>query len=131
MASAHKQVQQLARQLFKLSFLNGELSADRVAGVLEYVEKHRPAHVVAVLKAFQRLIAAEVARRQAVIEHAGPVSDALVASIATAMTQRYGRRITSVPRRDDRLIAGLRVRVGDDVYESSVAGQLATLAAAV
>jgi F0F1-type ATP synthase delta subunit len=25
----------------------------------------------------------------------------------------------------------LRVRVGDDVYESSVAGQLATLAAAV
>ena len=131
MASGNKQTQQLARQLFKLSFVNGELSAERVAGVLEYVEKHRPAHLVAVLKAFQRLVAAEVARRQAVIEHAGPISDALLASIETAMTQRYGRRVTSVPRRDDRLLAGLRVRVGDDVYESSVAGQLATLAAAV
>ena len=131
MASAKKQIQQLARQLFKLSLVNGELSAERVAGVLEYVEKHRPAHLVAVLKAYQRLVGAEVARRQAVIEHAGPVSDALLASIETAMTQRYGRRITGVPRRDDRLLAGLRVRVGDDVYESSVAGQLATLAAAV
>ena len=131
MASAKKQIQQLARQLFKLSFVNGELSAERVGGVLEYVEKHRSAHLVAVLKAFQRLVAAEGARRQAGIEHAGPVSDALLASIETAMTQRYGRRVTSVPRRNDRLLAGLRVRVGDDVYESSVAGQLATLAAAV
>jgi F-type H+-transporting ATPase subunit delta len=47
------------------------------------------------------------------------------------MTKKYARQITSVARRDDALLAGLRVRVGDDVYESSVAGQLATLAAAV
>jgi F-type H+-transporting ATPase subunit delta len=47
------------------------------------------------------------------------------------MTEKYGRPIAGVARRNDALLAGLRVRVGDDVYESSVAGQLATLAAAV
>jgi len=47
------------------------------------------------------------------------------------MTRRYGRSITGVARRNDALIAGVRVRVGDDVYESSVAGQLAALASAV
>src|SRR5882672_3931007 len=131
MASAAKQVQSLARQFFKLSIVDGKLSADRVAGVLEYIEKHRPAHTVAVLKAYQRLIAAEVARGQAVVEHAGSVNEATLASIATAMTKKYSRPVTAVARKNDALLAGLRIRVGDDTYESSVAGQLAALAAAV
>ena len=131
MASGKKQVQQLARQLFSLSLVNGELSAERVAGALQYVEKHRPANSLAVLRAYQRLVAAEVARGQAVVEHAGSVQDSVLANIAAAMTKKYGRKVASVARRNDALLAGLRVRVGDDVYESSVAGQLAQLATAV
>lgn len=131
MASGKKQVQQLARQLFNLSIVNGELSAERVAGVLQYIESHRPANTVAVLKAYQRLVAVEVARGQAVVEHAGPVSDSVLANIAGTMSKKYGRKVASIARRNDALLAGLRVRVGDDVYESSVAGQLAALASAV
>ena len=131
MASSSKQIQQLARQFFKLSIVNGEVSGERVAGILQYIEKHRPANSVAVLKAYQRLISSEIARTEARIEHAGPADSSLLAQIATAMTNKYSRRITSVARRNDALLAGLRVRVGDDVYESSVAGQLATLASAV
>ena len=131
MASAKKQVQLLARQLFKLSFDQSALSSERVGGVLAYVEKTRPAHTNAVLKAYQRLVAVEVARGQAVVEHAGTVSDATLATIAAAMTKKYSRPVLSVAKRNDALLAGLRVRVGDDVYESSVAGQLAALAAAL
>jgi F-type H+-transporting ATPase subunit delta len=131
MASGNKQVQLLARQLFKLSLVDGVITAEQVAGVLAYVEKHRPAHPLAVLKVYQRLVAAEIARGQAIVEHAGAINDALLAGIAAAMTQRYGRRIVPVARRKDTLLAGLRVRVGDDVYESSVAHQLAQLAGAV
>ena len=131
MASGSKKIQQLARQFFKLSIVDGGLSTDRVAGVLQYVEKHRPANSLAVLKAYQRLIAAEIARGQAVVEHAGSLNDTVLSSVATAMTRRYQRPIASVARRNDTLLAGLRVRVGDDVYESSVAGQLAALATAV
>ena len=131
MASGKKQIHQLARQLFALSFVDGELSAERVAGVLEYVEQHRPPHTLAVLKAYQRLVAAEVARGRALVEHAGAIHERLLTDIATAMTARYRRRVSSLARRNDSLLAGLRVRVGDDVYESSVAGQLAQLADAV
>ncbi|MBS0632085.1 MAG: F0F1 ATP synthase subunit delta [Verrucomicrobia bacterium] len=131
MASGKKQVQLLARQFFKLSVVNGSLSAERVAGVLEYVEKHRPANTLAVLKAYQRLVAAEFARGQAVVEHAGAVSEAVLASIAAAMTKKYSRPVSVVAKPNAALLAGLRVRVGDDTYESSVAGQLATLAASV
>jgi F-type H+-transporting ATPase subunit delta len=131
MATGSKQINQLARQFFKLSVADGNLSPDRVAGVLQYIEKHRPAHAVAVLKAYQRLIAAEVARGEAVVEHAGPLGATVLPAIAAALTKKYGRRVTSSAKRNDALLAGLRVRVGDDVYESSVAGQLATLAASV
>jgi F-type H+-transporting ATPase subunit delta len=131
MASGKKQVQQLARQFFKLSVVNGTLSADRVAGVLEYIEKHRPANAIAVLKAYQRLVAAEFARGQAVVEHAGAVTGAALDAIAAAMTKKYDRPISAVARKNDSLLAGLRVRVGDDTYESSVASQLSTLAGTV
>ena len=131
MASARKQVQQLARQLLRLSMVDGEVSAEHVAGVPAYVEKNRPAQPVAVLRAYQRLVAAEVARGRAVVDHAGPLGAGVLDSISAAMTRRYGRRITGSARRNDALIAGVRVRVGDDVYESSVAGQLEQLARAV
>ncbi len=122
-----KQIQQFARQLFQLSLDNGRLSAERVAGVLQYVEKNPPAKPVAVLKAYQRLIAAEFAKGQAVVEHAGPVAANLLSSIEGAMSQRYKRPVVAVAKPAPALLAGLRVRVGDDVYESSVANQLATL----
>jgi F-type H+-transporting ATPase subunit delta len=131
MASGKKQTQQLARQFFTLSLVEGVLSPDRVEGVLAYIEKHRPPQTVAVLRAYRRLVAAEVARGQAVIEHAGAASESVQSAIVAAMARRYGRPIAGVTRRNDALIAGLRVRVGDDVYESSVAGQLASLSSAV
>ncbi len=131
MASGKKQIQLLARQFFKLSIVDGALASDRVTGILEYIEKHRPANALAVLKAYQRLIAAEFARSQAVVEHAGSVSDATIAAITTAMTKKYSRKITATTKPNPALLAGVRVRVGDDTYESSVAGQLAALAAAV
>lgn len=131
MASGKKQVQQLAHQYFKLSLVNGILSPEHVGGVLAYIEKHRPPQMLAVLKAYQRLIATEVARGEAIVEHAGPITPAALANIAAAMTKRYGRPITSHAKPNNALLAGMRIRVGDDVYESSVAGQLATLASAV
>lgn len=129
--AANKQAQQLARQLFKLSLVDGLVSAERVAGVLGYVEKIKPAHPLAVLKVYHRLVATELARSQAVVEHAGAVSDSVLQSIAAAMTKKYGRAVTVSARANPKLLAGLRVRVGDDVYESSVAGQLSQLAAQV
>ena len=131
MASGKKQIQLLARQFFKLSLADGILSAERIGGVLEYIAKHRPANTVAVLKAYQRLVTAEFARGQAVVEHAGAVNDSLLAAVAAAMTKKYGRQVTAVAQPNPALLAGLRVRVGDDTYESSIASQLASLAAAV
>jgi len=130
MAKPAKQAQQFARQLFKLSVVNGVVTAERVAGVMEYIEKHKPANPVMVLKAYYRLIATELAKSEAIVEHAGTITAATLAAIAAAMTKKYGRAVTATAKPNPALLAGLRVHVSDDVYESSVSGQLLTLAIA-
>ncbi len=129
--SAKKNVQQLSRQLYKLSFVEGRLTSERVAGVLEYIEKTKPADSLALLKAYHHLIEAEVARNQALVEHAGPVSAETLQSIASSLSKTYQRAITATARPNPDLLAGLRVRVGDDVYESSVSSQLSQLGSSV
>jgi F-type H+-transporting ATPase subunit delta len=129
--AASKQTKLLAKQLFKLSVVNGEVSAERVAGVLGWVEKHAPRQSLALLKAYHHYIAAEIARSRAVVEHAGNVNAAALAAIEAAMTRKYSRKVTAVAKPNAALLAGMRVRVGSDVYESSVAGQLAALSASV
>src|ERR1700691_3815429 len=98
MASHAKVAQQLARRLFKMSVGDGAVSAERVGGVIAWVEKNGPANPVMVLKAYQRLVAAEVAKGVALVEHAGAINDAMLASIAAAMTRKYGRTVTAAAR---------------------------------
>lgn len=125
--AADKQTKLLAKQLFKLSVVNGVVSPEQVTGVLGWVEKHSPRHPVALLRAYHHRIAIELAKSRAEVEHAGPVSDGTLKMIEGAMTHRYKRVITASAKPNAALLAGLRVRVGSDIFESSVAAQLATL----
>ena len=131
MASSAKTAQQFARQLFKMSVAQGAVSPELVGGVLAYIDKHEPANPILVLKAYRRLIATELGKSQALVEHAGAMPDAVLQSIAAALTKKYGRSVTATAQAAPALLAGVRVRVGDDVYESSISGQLAALGAAV
>lgn len=124
---ADKKTKALAKQLFKLSLVNGAVSPEQVTGVLGYIEQSAPRHALTLLKLYHRAISIEVARSQAVVEHAGPVTDATLKSIEAAMTRKYSRPVTASAKPNPQLLAGLRVRVGSDVYESTVAGQLANL----
>lgn len=128
--SGRKKIHALARQLFHLSFEQDRLTPERVAGVLAWVEKHRPPGATAILRAYKRHVAAELARHQAVIEFAGDVSPEIFREVAAAMTQRYGRAIEALPVARPSLVAGLRVRVGDDIFENAIATKLDALASA-
>jgi F-type H+-transporting ATPase subunit delta len=124
---ASKQSQLLARQLYRLSLVDGAVSAERVVGVLAYLQTHPPRQVLAVLKHYRRLIARQLARHHALVEHAGMIDAAILRAVAEAFSRKYQRPVTASARPNPALIAGLRIRVGDDVYESSIAGQLAAL----
>jgi F-type H+-transporting ATPase subunit delta len=124
---ADKKTKALAKQLFKLSVVNGAVSPEQVAGVLGYVEKTAPRNSLGLLKLYRQTIVTELAKSRALVEHAGPISDGTLRLIEGAMTQKYKRQVTATAKPNARLLAGVRIRIGSDVYESTVAGQLATL----
>ena len=128
---ADKKTKALAKQLFKLSVVNGTVSPEQVTGVLGYIEKNVPRHGLAVLQLYHRAIVTELAKSNAVVEHAGPIGDTVLKSIEAAMTRKYSRPVAATAKPNPKLLAGLRIRIGSDVYESTVAGQLATLSSAV
>jgi F-type H+-transporting ATPase subunit delta len=131
MPAVPAKIRAFAKQLLQLSLDDkGAVSAERVAGVLEYLEKNPPARLPLLLAAYRKLVAAEIAKGEARVEHAGPVAPEALASVAASLGKRYGRPVTAVATPNPKLLAGLRVRIGDDVFESSVAGQLGALSAA-
>jgi F-type H+-transporting ATPase subunit delta len=93
--------------------------------VLAYLQQNPPRQPLVVLKQYRRLVATQLARNQALVEHAGPISDDILRAIAEALARKYQRPVTAAGQSVPALIAGLRIRIGDDVYESSIAGQLA------
>ena len=118
-----------AKRLLALSLEGGAVSSDRVGAVLAALTKTRSAHQLRpLLRAYLVNVRRELARGEARIEHAGPLASADADAIAAHFTKLLGRPVRPVARRNDALLAGFRVRVGDDVTDVSAALRLANLA---
>lgn len=125
-----KQIINYAKGLLKVSLEDGQFSEERATAVLQSLEKNPPRHYASVLKEFLKLVQREVANCTAAVEHAGDkLSASTLEAIQAKFTAHYGRTITVSASQNESLIAGLRVRVGCDVYDNSVAGALNELEA--
>ena len=122
-----KQIKNFAKQLLQASLESGEVSTERVDGVLKSLAKNPPRHHIAILKAYIKFVEREVAKGTAVINYAGELSSDMIVGIVNQLSAKYGRSITSVLREDPSLVAGLRVVVDCDVYDASIASSLASL----
>ena len=124
-----KKITQLAKKLVELSKDdNGVVTDAKVSEVLAGLKQVNHRHHLIVLKSFLGYLRREVALQTAVVSTPGALSAAALKEIEVNFTKIYGRQISAVTTQDTSLIAGVRVRVGDDVYDASVAGRLQRLA---
>ena len=123
-----KKVTQFVKKLVELSKKDGVVTAARVSEVLEALKQAQQQNHLAVLKVFLNYIRREIALQTAVVATPLNLNEANLKAIETHFTKQYNRPISAVLQQDDSLIAGVRIRVGDDVYDASVAGHLQRLA---
>ena len=69
------------------------------------------------------------ARVNAVLELLRKRPDRERKALVDGLSQKTGRKLIVVERENPALIGGIRVRLGDDEYDASIAGKLARLAA--
>lgn len=122
-----KQAKRDAKTLFRACQADGVLSDDRVRQAVAKVIEAKPRGYVAILQHFQRLVKLDIDRRAAKVESAVALSDDQQAAVRGNLEKKYGAGLSLSFRVNPALIGGLRVQVGSDVYDGSVAGRLARL----
>jgi len=119
-----KEARRVSRQLFRHSFTEGKLDKEKISHMVESLLAQKPRHYVDALKVYQRLIRLETEKRHVVIESATQLNSALANQIVTKLRARYGEDLTTEFRRNPELVAGLRIKIGDDVWDGSVKNRL-------
>jgi F-type H+-transporting ATPase subunit delta len=123
-----KKILSFAKKLVELSREDGLVTEGKVTEVLTGLKQVKPRHRLLILKTYLQYIRRAVAEQTAVVATPGRLSSDALAVIESNFSSLYGRTISAVTKTDSSLIAGVRVRVGDDVYDSSIAGRLKRLA---
>ncbi len=95
--------------------------------MVESILANKPRHYVDVLQDYQRLLRLEQEKRHAVIESASPLNRSVGDQVVDNLKSRYGDDLDIEFRTNPELLGGMRIKIGDDVWDGSVRNRLRQL----
>lgn len=122
-----KEVQAQARRLMRLCVdANGILLEDSVREIASSIAERKPRNYVALLSAFTELVRLEQNKHTATITSAIPLTASEKDEICKRLEARH-HRLNYQWKVDSALIAGLTVKVGDNITDASVRSRIERL----
>ena len=115
-----KQSRRFAKQLFKSCQVNGRLDADRTQKTVQLLIEQKPRGYFGILQHLHRLVKLDEASRTARVESAVALGQAQQQDIQDSLNRLKGGDVTVEFAENPRLIGGMRVKIGDDVFDGSV-----------
>jgi F-type H+-transporting ATPase subunit delta len=122
-----KEVRQIAREMLRSSFTDGQLDRGRIASVVDSILAKKPRNYLKILEYYKRLLRLEAEKRHARIETAMTLEQEIASQISINLARRYGNDLTTEFVVNPALLGGIRIRVGSDVWDSSVRNRLERL----
>ena len=122
-----KQSRRLAKQLFKSCQVDDRLNADRVRKAVRLLIDQKPRGYFGILQHLQRLVKLDEASRSARVESAVALGQAQQQDVRNSLKRLKGGDVTVAFATNPGLIGGMRVKIGDDVYDGSVRTRLTAL----
>lgn len=126
---ANKKVRRAARLLYRACLSEGVLNEERVRQVAHRIAASRRRDSLRLLSDFQRLVRLDRDRHTAVVESATGLPQGVRDSIHGHLARVYGVGLHVMFVASPPLIGGVRIKVGSDVFDTSVRGRLAALEA--
>jgi F-type H+-transporting ATPase subunit delta len=125
---SNNEIRKLSRELLRASFTDGQLDSGRVSSLVRSLLERKPRNYVAILQAYKRLLRLEIEKRTAIIETAAELTEESAQQIVDNLKRRYGNDLAPQFVINPELLGGMRIRVGNDVWDSSVRNRLHRLA---
>ncbi|MEN8694285.1 MAG: F0F1 ATP synthase subunit delta [Akkermansiaceae bacterium] len=125
---ASKVATSTARRIFRLCSENGQMNEAHLRTAINKLSTEKPRDYRGILQVLRRLIQAEVAKKQVTVESATTLNPNTAEQLATSLRQQYGQDLVFDFKTNPELLGGLKVRVGNDVFDGSVKSRLERLA---
>jgi F-type H+-transporting ATPase subunit delta len=126
-----KESRKLSKRLFQASFTNGAIDNSNVSVIAKKIVESRPRNAIGVLKEYQRLVRLEVEQHQALVESAVELDQATSGQLVANLKAKYGADLSTEFRVTPELLGGIRIKIGSDVFDSSIRERLSRLDAEV
>jgi F-type H+-transporting ATPase subunit delta len=123
----NKEIRKLSREMLRASFTDGQLDSGRIASLVDSLIARRPRNYVDILKNYRRLLRLELDKRRARIETASDVESTISSELIANLKRKYGGDLTTEFVVNPQLLGGLRIRVGNDVWDGTVRNRLERL----
>ena len=120
----NKETRQLSKELLRASFTDGRLDGSRVASLVKALIEKKPRNYIKVLESYKRLLRLEVEKRSATIETSTELAPDASEQIVANLKRKYGSDLAAKFMVNPELLGGMRIRVGSDVWDSSVRNRL-------
>jgi F-type H+-transporting ATPase subunit delta len=119
-----RQTRREVARLFRACLVSGLLDENRVRGAVRQIVTSKPRGCLQMLLLFRRLIQIDVARRTAKVDSAFQLPAETRVAVEKGLAKSYGAGLATSFSQDPALIAGMRIRVGSDVYDGTVEARL-------
>ena len=120
----NKETRQLSKELLRASFTDGRLDSGRIASLVKSLIEKKPRNYIKVLESYKRLLRLEVEKHTATIESATELAPQASADLIANLKRKYGSDLAARFVVNKELLGGMRIRVGSDVWDSSVRNRL-------
>jgi F-type H+-transporting ATPase subunit delta len=120
-------IRRLSRNLVRASFVDGALDRAKINSLVQSIIEKKPRNYIQLLENYQRLLRLEVEKRRATIESASELDPEAGRQIVAGLERKYSPGLTTELVVNPALLGGVRVRVGSDVWDSSVRNRLERL----
>lgn len=119
-----------ARRIYRLCQTGGRLDEAKLSNVVRRLAEKKPRDFRGILFALKRLVRLEMERRRVTVESATELDQNSRDRIISGLAVKYGVDLAFEFRTNPELLGGLKIRVGNDVFDGSVKGRLDRLSQA-
>jgi F-type H+-transporting ATPase subunit delta len=105
----------------------GRVVSDKISYILNELKNEPVPRALPILRKFLTLIKQKINTYEGSLEKFDSNADSSSNLISDKISHARGKKINLVIQENKSLIAGFRMRIGDDVYEDSIASRIARL----